>query len=127
MWKFKVFTKRPSILFFYPPAPEPPAMLQCSPVPNDPLSYTCNWTTPVETNGELTGYELTCVPGLEEIPSPPVLTVTPSTTSATVSSLRNGVSYTCRVRARNEGGLSLASMPTSFYTTEIGTLSNNVL
>ena len=78
----------------------------------------------MKTNGVLTGYELTCVPELEGVPPPPILT--PSMISATVSSLRNGVNYTCRVRARNEGGLSLASMLTSFYTTEIGTLSNNV-
>ena len=94
-------------------------MLQCSQLPNDPLSYTCNWMAPTVTNGVLAGYELTCQPRLEGIPSPPVLT--PSMTSATVSSLRNGVNYTCTVRARNQGGLSLASVPTSFYTTEIGT------
>ena len=99
-------------------------MLQCSQIPNNPLSYTCNWTRPMETNGVLAGYELTCVPELEGIPPPPVLT--PSVTLATVSSLRNGVNYTCRVRARNEGSLSLDSVPTSFYTTEIGTLSKNV-
>ena len=106
-------------LYFLSSAPEPPTMLQCSQDPN-PLSYTCNWTAPTVTNGELAGYELTCEPGLEGIPPPPVLT--PSTTKATVSSLRNGVNYTCMVRARNEGGLSQDSAPTSFYTMEIGTL-----
>ena len=94
-------------------------MLQCSQVPSDPLSYTCNWMAPAETNGVLTGYELECVPQLGGIPTPPA--VTPSTTSATISNLRNGVNYSCMVRARNEGGLSLDSMATSFYTTEIGT------
>ena len=73
---------------------------------------------PAVTNGVLTGYELECMPGLEGIPPPPV--ATPSATSATVSGLRNGVNYTCTVRARNEGGLSLASAPTSFYTIQIG-------
>ena len=97
-------------------------MLQCSQISSDPLSYACNWMAPTETNGELTGYELTCVPGLEGIPTPP-LVLSPLMTSATVSSLRNGVNYTCSVRARNEGGLSLPSAPTSFYTTEIGRLS----
>ena len=94
-------------------------MLQCSQVPSNPLSYSCNWMAPAVTNGELTGYELECLPGLEGIPPPPV--ATPSVTSATVSGLRNGINYTCTVRARNEGGLSLASAPTSFYTMEIGT------
>ena len=93
-------------------------MLQCSQLLNDPLSYTCNWMAPMATNGVLAGYELICQPGLEEIPHPPVLT--PSMTSATVSSLRNGLNYTCTVKARNEGGLSMASAPASFYTTEIG-------
>ena len=79
----------------------------------------CNWMAPTVTNGVLTGYELTCVPGVEGIPHPP--SGTSSTTSAIVSSLRNGVNYTCTVRARNEDGLSLASAPTSFYTTESGT------
>ena len=102
----------------YSPAPEPPTMLQCSQVPSDPLSYTCNWMPPSVTNGVLSGYELECVPEFVEIPSPP--SVDPSTTSATVSGLRNGVNYTCTVRARNEGGLSLTSVSTSFYTVEIG-------
>ena len=93
-------------------------MLQCSQLPNDPLSYMCNWTAPTVTNGVLAGYELTCQPGLEGIPPPPIST--PSMISATVSSLRNGVNYTCTVKARNQGGLSMASAPTSFYTTEIG-------
>ena len=90
-------------------------MLNCSQVPNDSLSYTCNWMAP---EGEIAGYKLTCEPELEGIPPPPVLTS--PTTSATVSSLRNGVNYTCSVRAMNEGGLSLGSVPTSFNTTEIG-------
>ena len=93
-------------------------MLQCSQVPGDPLSYMCNWMAPTVTNGVLAGYELSCVPQLGGIPTPPA--VTPLTTSANVTNLRNGVNYTCTVRARNEGGLSLASAPTSFYTTEIG-------
>ena len=96
-------------------------MLQCSQLPNDPLSYMCNWMAPTVTNGVLAGYELTCKPGLEEILPPSVLI--PLMTSATVSSLRNGVNYTCTVRARNEGGLSMASVPTSFYTIEIGRLN----
>ena len=100
-------------------------MLQCFQLPNDPLSYTCNWMAPIVTNGVLAGYELTCKPGLEGIPPPPVLT--PSMTSATVSSLRNGVNYTCTVRARSEGGLSMASVPTSFYTIEIGRLNVIIL
>ena len=99
-------------------------MLQCSQDPDDPLSYTCSWMAPTETNGELTGYELTCVPGLEGIPPPPV--ANPSMTSATVSYLRNGVNYTCSVSARNEGGLSLPST-TSFYTTEIGSYRSSVI
>ena len=115
------FTNRPRM---YPPsthtAPEPPTMLQCSQVPNDPLSYTCNWMAPTVTNGVLTGYQLECMPEFIEIPRPP--TVTPSTTSAAVSNLSNGVNYTCSVRARNEGGLSQRSVSTSFYTMEIGTL-----
>ena len=74
---------------------------------------------PAITNGMLSGYELECLPGLDGIPPPPV--ATPSATSATVFDLRNGVNYTCTVRARNAGGLSLASAPTSFYTMEIGT------
>ena len=101
------------------PAPEPPTMLQCSQDPSDSLSYTCNWMAPTVTNGELTGYELTCVPQLGGILPPPA--AISSTTSATISNLRNGVNYSCTVRARNEGGLSLDSMATSFYTTEIGT------
>ena len=96
-------------------------MLQCSQAPNDPLSYMCNWMAPIVTNGVLAGYELTCMPGLEGIPPPPV--AAPSMASTTVSTLINGVNYTCTVRARNEGGgLSLASAPTSFYTTEVGEL-----
>ena len=106
-------------IFLLSPVPEPPTMLQCSQVPSDPLSYTCNWMAPTVTNGVLTGYELTCVPQLGGIPPP--LAATPPTTSATISNLRNGVNYSCTVRARNEGGLSLDSMATSFYTTEIGT------
>ena len=77
---------------------------------------------PTVTNGVLTGYELTCQPGLEGIPQPPPV-LSPSMTSATVSSLNNGVNYTCSVRAGNEGGISLPSAPTSFYTSEIGRLS----
>ena len=73
------------------------------------------------TNGVLTGYELECVPQLGGIPTPPA--VTPSMTSATIFNLRNGVNYSCTVRARNEGGLSLASAPTSFYTADIGMLN----
>ena len=93
-------------------------MLQCSQASSDPLSYSCNWMAPAVTNGMLSGYELECLPGLEGIPPPPV--ATSSMTSATVSGLRNGVNYTCTVRARNAGGLSLASAPTSFYTIQIG-------
>ena len=98
-------------------------MLQCSQVPSNPLSYSCNWMAPAVTNGELTGYELECFPGLDGISPPPV--ATSSVTSATVSGLGNRVNYTCTVRARNEGGLSLASVPTSFYTMEIGTRIRN--
>ena len=105
-------------IFPLPTAPEPPTMLQCSQVPSDPLSYSCNWMAPAVTNGMLSGYELECLPGLEGILPPPI--ATPSMTSATVSGLRNGVNYTCTVRARNEGGLSLASAPTLFYIMEIG-------
>ena len=95
-------------------------MLQCSQVPSDPLSYTCNWMPPSVTNGVLSGYELSCEPGLDGIPMPPAIAT--STGLATVSGLRNGVNYTCTVRARNEGGRSLPSTPVSFYTVEIGTL-----
>jgi hypothetical protein len=95
-------------------------MLQCSQAPNDPLSYACNWTPPAVTNGVLAGYELECLPGLVGI-SPPAA-ATPSMISASVSALRNGINYTCTVRASNEADLSLASAPTSFYTVEIGTL-----
>ena len=73
---------------------------------------------PTVTNGVLTGYQLECAPELNEIPSPSP--VTPSTTSATVSNLSNGINYTCTVRARNEVGLSQPSVSTSFYTMEIG-------
>jgi hypothetical protein len=75
---------------------------------------------PEVTNGVLSGYQLECLPGLWGIPPPPA--VTPSTTSATVSGLSNGVDYTCTVRARNEEGLSMRSALTSFYTMETGTL-----
>ena len=95
-------------------------MLRCSQLPGDPLSYMCNWMAPNETNGALTGYQLTCEPQLDGIPTPPAMTS--SMVSATISNLRNGVNYSCTVRARNEAGLSQASGSDSFFTTEIGML-----
>ena len=98
--------------------PEPPTSLLCVPDPNEPLSYTCSWLPPTATNGVLTGYQLICDPQLEGI-SPPSAVLS-STTSATVSNLRNGINYTCMVQARGERGLSLPSALAFFYTIEIG-------
>ena len=95
-------------------------MLHCSNLPGDPLSYVCNWMAPTETNGALVGYQLTCEPQSDGIPTPPA--VTSSTTSANISDLRNGVNYSCTVRARNEAGISLASGSASVYTVVIGML-----
>lgn len=84
-------------------------MLNCSQSLGNPLSYSCNWMAPTETNEPLTGYQLTCSPELDGIPVPSAVDTGPLVTMDTVSDLAYGVNYTCNVRARNEAGFSLPS------------------
>ncbi|HZQ28670.1 MAG TPA: fibronectin type III domain-containing protein, partial [Acidimicrobiales bacterium] len=74
-------------------------------------SASVSWTAPADTGGlPITGYTVTANPGGTTVP------VNGSTTSATVSGLTNGTSYTFTVKATNALGDSPASSPSAAVT-----------
>ena len=85
--------------------------------PAYPPSLSFTWLAPNVTNGDILDYRLTCtVP--EGIPT--LHNVTSLTTSAMVSSLKNGVEYCCSVSARIRQGYSMPSVTHCVTTVEIG-------
>ena len=85
-------------------APTPPRMFQITLVMTTSLSFS--WQAPVTLNGNLTGYQLSCLPLLPGIPSPQPFTLGPATVVDTVSGLYPGVGYNCSLVATNPAGPS---------------------
>lgn len=70
-------------------------------------SATVSWSAAEPNGAQITGYTVTASPGEEAV------TVGPSATTATVSGLSNGTSYTFVVTAANEVGTSATSQPSN--------------
>ena len=88
-------------------------------VQEGPTSYRFSWTAPSVTDGVPTGYTLSCVPSLEGIATLTTTTQSDQTT-ATVSNLENGVTYSCTVTATNSAGSSPPSNTLTVTTDESG-------
>ena len=86
-------------------APNPPEMFQITSVTTTSLSFS--WQTPTITNGVLTGYQLSCQPELQGIPSLyQNLTPGPTMNTAELPDLFSGVRYNCSIVANNSAGSS---------------------
>ena len=60
-------------------------------------SISFSWSPPSITAHLTTGYRLTCSPLLEGIPTPDPLMIAPTATTATVTGLHSGVTYSCDI------------------------------
>ena len=70
-------------------------------------SLSFSWQAPTVTNGELTGYNLSCQPELPvDIPSPSFLTPGNTMNTAELGNLSPGVRYNCSIVANNSAGSS---------------------
>ena len=86
-------------------APNPPEMFQITSVTTTSLSFS--WQTPTITNGVLAGYQLSCQPELQGIPSLyQNLTPGPTMNTAELPDLFSGVRYNCSIVANNSAGSS---------------------
>jgi hypothetical protein len=74
-----------------------------------------SWTAPNDGNSPITSYSVTPATGSTTLP-PTVITGNPPATSATISGLTNGVTYTFTVTATNAVGTSPASAPSNAVT-----------
>ena len=91
--------------FLPPVAPGLPRMFRVTLMATTSLSFS--WQAPTVTNGALTGYNLSCKPGLPaDIPSPSVLTPGPTMNTAELGRLSPGVRYNCSIVANNSAGSS---------------------
>ena len=97
------------------PASPPGAPTGVAAVAGD-ASALVSWTPPVDTGGSpITGYTVTGSPGGASV------SVGGGVTSANVSGLVNGTSYTFRVTATNSAGTGPASAPSNPVTPQEGT------
>ena len=91
--------------FLPPVAPGPPRMFRITLMTTTSLRFS--WQAPTMTNGELTGYNLSCQPELPaDIPSPSILTPGNTMNTAELGSLSPGVRYNCSIVANNSAGSS---------------------
>jgi hypothetical protein len=74
-----------------------------------------SWTAPNNGNSPITSYSITPATGTTTLP-PTVITGNPPATSATISGLTNGVTYTFTVTATNAVGTSPASAASNAVT-----------
>ena len=90
--------------FFTLVAPHPPQMFQITSMTRNSLTFS--WQVPTVINGVLTGYQLSCQPELQGIPSPTILSTGPTVNTAMLPDLSPGVRYNCSIVARNSAGTS---------------------
>ena len=79
-------------------------MFQITAVTTNSLSFS--WQEPATANGEITRYELSCLPLLSGIPTPQPLTPVPTARMAMLTDLLPGVRYNCSIGAENGAGPS---------------------
>ena len=105
-----------------PQEPTAPGMpMNVSALAGDASAWV-SWTIPIDDGGSpITGYTVTSSPGGREA------SVGAAETSATVSGLTNGVTYTFTVVATNAVGDSLPSEPSNPVTPEATVVSGEVL
>ena len=84
--------------------PDPPRMFRITSMTINSLSFT--WLAPTVLNGVLTGYQLSCHPSLQGIPSPQNLTPGPTMNTAVFPNLSPGVKYNRSIMASNSAGSS---------------------
>ena len=85
--------------FLPPVAPGPPRMFRITLMTTTSLSFS--WQAPAIINGILTGYQLSCQPLLQGIPSPTIPSPGPTVNTAVLPDLFPGVRYNCSIVARN--------------------------
>ena len=91
---------------------------------NTSISFT--WSPPPLGSQFTTGYQLTCTPLIEGIPSLPPTRIGPEVVSASLTGLYSGVVYLCSIVTLTAEGLSEPRTAVS-TTTEIGLLQHNHL
>ena len=84
-------------------------------------SFSFSWSHPIIGASITTGYNLTCIPLLLEIPAPKPIFLSSNATSAVVTGLYPGVAYNCSIFTATSNGFS---KPQALYlsTPEKGTL-----
>ena len=92
-------------------------MFQITAVTTNSLSFS--WQEPETANGEITRYELSCLPLLSGIPIPQTLTPVPTARTAMLANLLPGVRYNCSIGARN-GAAPSPLVYADSITVEIG-------
>jgi N,N-dimethylformamidase beta subunit-like, C-terminal/Domain of unknown function (DUF4082)/Fibronectin type III domain/Bacterial Ig domain len=93
-----------------PAAPAAPTGVTASPASNQAL---VSWTAPASNGSAITGYTIT--PYIGPTPQTPVQVISGSVTSASVTGLQNGTSYSFSVSATND----LGTGPTSAVSTSV--------
>jgi hypothetical protein len=81
----------------------PPRMLRNSPIPT---GFSFVWEEPEGVVPAFFSYLLTCLPALSGLETPEGVVTGPGGTSAAVTGLEDGASYSCSVVARVEGYVS---------------------
>ena len=87
-------------------------------------SLSFSWSPPSITAHLTTGYRLTCSPLLEGIPTPDPLLIAPTATTATVTGLLSGLTYSCDIFTLTSQGASQPRTLTS-STVETGQCGPN--
>ena len=86
--------------------------------------FSFSWSPPSTAAHLTTGYRLTCSPLLEGIPTPDPLIIAPTATTATVTGLLSGVTYSCDIITLTSQGASQPRTLTS-STVETGQCGPN--
>ena len=70
------------------------------------ISFVFTWTPPRIGARLTTHYDLTCVPLLQGIPTPPALSLSNNETTTEMSGLYSGVTYNCSISTVTDEGSS---------------------
>ena len=81
----------------------PPESFTVSPIVTG-LNFT--WAPPMNATPSFFGYQLSCSPVLEGIPTPAEVRTNPGVSVASVTGLEDGATYICYVRASVENYIS---------------------
>ena len=114
-----VFLYTPHLLPFSHPLHITPSCLSCGELYN--IIIIClsfSWTQSRIVADNLTGYILTCSSLLEGTPSPDPLVIGPTATTANVTELLSGVTYSCEIITLTSEG---RSQPRTLNSTTVET------